>query len=222
MRALIVDDDRSTAAILAAAVRRCGLEGVVAHDGPNAWQVMRGEQPPPLAIVDWMMPGLDGLELTRRIRQTPALVHTYVILLTARDGHADVVAGLQAGANDYLVKPFDLDEFCARVESGKRTLLLHRELHEQIGALRDAIVNIKQLKGLLPICSYCKSIRQSDAYWQQLETYITDHSDARFSHGICPDCVGRMREALDLPAESGAEQDHLVGCRTADSKGTCE
>jgi DNA-binding response OmpR family regulator len=189
MYALIADDDPVTAAVLGAALRRWHLDVVTAHDGAEAWALIQSDAAPSLAIIDWMMPGLDGIELCRRIRETLSHAHMYVILLTARDSRADVIAGLQAGADDYLVKPFDAQELHARIHTGIRILTLQQELTEQIEALRETIANVKQLKGLLPICSYCKSIRKDEDYWQQLEGYISEHSDAQFSHGICPDCL---------------------------------
>jgi len=196
MYALIADDDPVTAAVLGAALRRWHLNVVIAHDGAVAWDLVQGERAPSLAIIDWMMPSVDGLELCRRIRQTPTYSHMYVILLTARDSRADVVAGLQAGADDYLVKPFDAEELHARVHTGIRIVALQQQLNEQIEALRETIANVKQLKGLLPICSYCKRIRKDEDYWQQLEGYISEHSDAQFSHGICPGCLDQAHSEL--------------------------
>lgn len=197
MRALIADDDPVTAAVLRGALRRWHLDVVMAHDGAVAWELIEGEEPPSLAIIDWMMPSIDGIELCRRIRETRTHAHMYVILLTGRDSRADVVAGLQAGADDYLVKPFDAEELHARVHTGIRILTLQQQLNAQIEALRETIVNVKQLKGLLPICSYCKRIRKDEDYWQQLEGYISEHSDAVFSHGICPGCLHQAHTEMD-------------------------
>jgi DNA-binding response OmpR family regulator len=197
MRALIADDDPVTAAVLRGALRRWNLDVVTAHDGAVAWELIEGEEPPSLAIIDWMMPSIDGIELCRRIRATRTHAHMYVILLTGRDSRADVVAGLQAGADDYLVKPFDAEELHARVHTGIRILTLQQQLNEQIEALRETIVNVKQLKGLLPICSYCKRIRKDEDYWQQLEGYISENSDAVFSHGICPGCLHQAHTDMD-------------------------
>jgi sigma-B regulation protein RsbU (phosphoserine phosphatase) len=197
MRALIADDDPVTAAVLGGALRRWHLDVVTAHDGALAWDLIEGEEPPSLAIIDWMMPSIDGIELCRRIRENRTHSHMYVILLTGRDSRADVVAGLQAGADDYLVKPFDAEELHARVHTGIRILTLQQQLNEQIEALRETIVNVKQLKGLLPICSYCKRIRKDEDYWQQLEGYISENSDAVFSHGICPGCLHQAHTAMD-------------------------
>jgi DNA-binding response OmpR family regulator len=188
MYALVADDDRVTVALLTASLRRWNLPAVIASDGAAAWEVLTSVDPPALAIVDWMMPRLDGVELCRRVRQSPMLSHIYLVLLTARSSRADLVEGLEAGADDYLVKPFDAQELRARVNVGIRIVRLQQQLTEQIATLRETLANVKQLKGLLPICSYCKRIRKDEDYWQQLEGYISEHSDAQFSHGICPGC----------------------------------
>ena len=188
MRALIADDDRGTTAILSKTLQQWNIEVAVAHDGNAAWELLGSGEGPSLAIVDWMMPGLDGPELCRRIRQDSSLAHMYVILLTGRDSRADVVAGLDAGADDYVVKPFDAEELRARVNVGIRVLTLQKHLAERVAELQSALSNVKQLSGLLPICSYCKRIRSDQNYWEQVDRYVAQHSDAQFSHGICPEC----------------------------------
>lgn len=198
VRTLVADDDPVTAAALAGSLRRWNLDVTIARDGEEAWKIVAGDQSPSLAIVDWMMPCLDGVELCRRIRQSAMHSSMYLVLLTARDSRADVVAGLEAGADDYLVKPFYVDELRARVNTGLRIVSLQKKLGEQIAMLEETLQNVKQLKGLLPMCSYCKSIRSDDDYWQQLEAYLSDHSDARFTHGICPKCITRARADFGL------------------------
>jgi diguanylate cyclase (GGDEF)-like protein len=135
MRALIADDDRGTTAVLSKTLRRWGMDIIVANDGNAAWDILRGGDGPPLAIIDWMMPGVDGPELCRRIRGDASLSHMYVILLTGRDRRADVVAGLDAGADDYVVKPFDVDELRARIHVGLRVLTLQERLKERADEL---------------------------------------------------------------------------------------
>ena len=189
MRILIADDDRMSTMMLSRSLERWGFEVVVAHDGASAWEQIVGDAPPALAIVDWMMPGIDGIELCRRIRAASLPAPVYVILLTARTSRQDLVAGLEAGADDYLTKPFDPDELRARIHVGQRTLAL--------------IANIKRLSGLLPICSYCKRIRSDHDYWEQVESYITEHTDARFSHGICPTCFDKVVDEFDPPPAVG-------------------
>ena len=199
MRALIADDDPVTAALVAGSVRRWNLEPIVAYDGKAAWERLCEPDPPLLAILDWMMPEIDGLELCRRLRSRESTTHTYVILLTGRDSSPDRVTGLEAGADDYLVKPFDIHELRARVNIGVRTVSLQQQLSSKIAALEETIANVKQLKGLLPICSYCKKIRSDQDYWQQLEGYISEHSDAQFSHGVCPGCYEKVLASFNEP-----------------------
>jgi len=148
---------------------------------------------PPLAIVDWMMPRLDGLELCRRIRADAAFANMYVLLLTSRGEPDDVVAGLDAGADDYLVKPFRAAELRARIHAGVRVLTLQERLAQRVAELEEALGSVQQLRGLLPICSYCKRVRGDENYWQQVESYIADRTGAQFSHGVCPACFERMR-----------------------------
>jgi DNA-binding response OmpR family regulator len=190
VRILIADDDRLSTTMLSRTLEQWGFEVAVAHDGAAAWDAIVGDKPPALAIFDWMMPQMDGLELCRRVRATSLPSPVYLILLTARNSRADLVAGLEAGADDYLTKPFDPDELRARIHVGRRTLAL--------------IANIKRLSGLLPICSYCKRIRSDHNYWEQVESYISEHTDALFSHGICPSCMVTVIAELDSADAEGA------------------
>jgi DNA-binding response OmpR family regulator len=193
VRILITDDDRMSTLMLSRTLQQWGFEVVVAHDGEAAWQQITSTTPPAVAIVDWMMPGLDGIELCKRIRSSTLQSPVYLILLTARNSRQDLVAGLEAGADDYLTKPFDPDELRARIHVGQRTLAL--------------MANIKKLSGLLPICSYCKRIRSDQNYWEQVESYISDHSDAIFSHGICPPCLEKaMKEIPEGEPETASSK----------------
>ncbi len=188
MRALIADDDRATTEILSKTLQQWNIDVTVAHDGNAAWDLLGAGDGPSLAILDWMMPGVDGVELCHRIRDDSSLAHMYVILLTGRDSRADIVAGLDAGAHDYVVKPFDVEELRARINVGIRVLTLQERLAERVAELQAALKNVKQLSGLLPICSYCKRIRSDQNYWEQVDRYVAQHSEAEFSHGICPEC----------------------------------
>ena len=202
MRALIADDDRMTTLILSAALRQQEFDVTVVHDGTAAWECMAGDAPPSLAIIDWMMPGLDGLELCRRVRRHASRSYLYLILLTARSTRGDVITGLDAGADDFLTKPFDADELRARVRVGGRIVGLQERLAERVAELQDSIAKVKQLSGLLPICSYCKRIRSDSDYWEQVESYISDHTDAQFSHGICPCCYQKILADLGLASDA--------------------
>jgi len=197
MRALVADDDRVTAEILSRTLVRWEFEVTTVDNGAAAWAYLRAAVLPTLAVLDWMMPEMDGPEVCRRVRTELPLANMYLMLLTARESRGDLVTGLDAGADDYLTKPFDPEELRARVQVGVRVLTLQKSLAERVEELQAALSNVKQLRGLLPICSYCKRIRGDDQYWQQLEGYIAEHSDAQFSHGICPTCYAAVSAELD-------------------------
>ena len=198
MKVLIADDDRIATTKLSHALAKWSFDARAAHDGESAWTLIQAEAPQ-LAIVDWMMPVLDGPALCRRIRQDPATAHMYLILLTSRDSRADVIAGLDSGADDYLIKPFDTEELRARLHVGVRVLTLQERLADRVAELEAAVSVVKRLQGLIPICSYCKRIRTDSNDWEQLESYISEHSDAQFSHGICPPCLATAWADIKTP-----------------------
>jgi len=189
MKILIAEDDLTSRRILEAILAKWNYEVITTGDGLEAWQALQTENAPPIAIIDWMMPGMDGVDFCRKLRQAQTLTPTYVILLTSKRQQGDVVAGLDAGANDYIRKPFEREELRARIRVGERVIELQTALADRVKMLEEAIVKIKTLQGLLPICSYCKKIRNDQDYWEQIETYVADHSQAEFTHGICPDCL---------------------------------
>ena len=191
---LIADDDPLCRILLEATLRKSGHSVLVARDGDEAWQHLQATSEPLVAILDWNMPGLDGLELCSRIRKMEQDRFVYVMLLTGLTGREAVIQGLEAGAHDFITKPFDQDELYARLRVGERVLTLQQALADRVHQLQDALNRVRQLQGLLPICCYCKSIRNDKDYWQQVEHYISDHADVRFSHGICPKCYKEVVE----------------------------
>jgi phosphoserine phosphatase RsbU/P len=195
MRILIAEDDRVTARLLSEAVRSWGYDVLLAADGTSAFAALSAENPPQLALLDWMLPGLDGPEVCRMVRAA-AQSSTYLIMLTSRSEQADVVAGLQAGADEYLVKPVDHEELRARLHSGARIMDLQERLGAQVRELETALASIRKLTGLLPICAYCKSIRDDSNYWHRVEEYVSEHSTATFSHGICPKCLPTVEKQM--------------------------
>jgi DNA-binding response OmpR family regulator len=208
MRILIAEDEVVSRTFLEATLRKWGYEVVSFPDGAQAWQAVESGEAPDLLILDWMMPGLDGLEVCHQLRQKFPALPAYIILLTALTGREKVVQGLQAGADDYITKPFDRDELRARVQVGRRVIELQKALAARVGELEEALARVKQLQGLLPICCYCKKIRDDRNYWQQVENYIAEHSGAQFSHGICPECWERVvRPELErCQGEGGGER----------------
>ena len=177
MRVLIADDDAALRHGLQVQLERWGYEPIVCADGTAAREVINGPSPPPMAILDRSMPGIDGIDLCKEIRSNPELRSMYVVLLTAHDTRDEMVAGLSHGADEYITKPFDWTVLRARITTGARIAALQQSLEQRVRELQQALDMVRQLSGLLPICSYCKRIRRDDGgSWQQLEAYLSEHS----------------------------------------------
>jgi DNA-binding response OmpR family regulator len=189
MKVLIAEDDFISRRVLEVRLAKSGYDVVLADDGLRAWEILESEDAPALAILDWMMPGLAGTEICRRLRSREGRSYVYVILLTARGRVDDVVEGLESGADDYLTKPFDWKELETRVRAGTRILELQSELGDKVAELESALAHVRTLQGLLPICMHCKRIRDDSNTWHQMETYIETHSNAMFTHSLCKKCL---------------------------------
>ena len=142
----------------------------VAQSGQAALNFLDKSEPD-LILLDIMMPDFDGFEVCRKIKSDIALKHIPIIFLTARTDSEDIVKGFEMGGADYVTKPFNATELLARIKTH---------------------IEMKVLRGLLPMCSKCKRIRDDKGFWQQVDAYIEAHSEAVFSHGICPDCLQDM------------------------------
>jgi DNA-binding response OmpR family regulator len=197
MNILIAEDDSVSRRILEMTLVAWGYDVIGTKNGIEAWNVLSGEDAPSLAILDVMMPEMDGFEICRKVRQMEHPTQPYLILLTAMSGKEDVVNGIEAGANDYLTKPFNREELRVRVGVGVQMLNLQRNLTDRVKELEEALSQVKQLQGMLPICSYCKQVRDDQNYWHKVEHYIASHADITFSHGICPACFVRVSKELE-------------------------
>jgi DNA-binding response OmpR family regulator len=198
MRVLVAEDNPIARVALEKQLTSWGYAVVSVADGQAAWKILGGADPPRLAIIDWGMPGLDGLEVCRRVRQAVTDVSPYLIVLTGRGSLEDIVAGLESGADEYLTKPVEPAELQARVRAGRRVVELQARLAERVRELEAARDRERHLQGLLPICAWCKKIRNDRNYWQRVEEYLAEHADVRFSHGICPDCARSFQQTPDL------------------------
>jgi DNA-binding response OmpR family regulator len=192
MRALIADDDVVLRHALCRQLAKWDFEPAAYADGLAVRAAIRECGLPDIALIDWNMPGVDGLTVCQEIRSAPSGADVYIILITSNSSKHEIVHGLTAGADDYVVKPFDWGELRARVRVGARTTALHKLLAERVRELEEAASRVRTLTGLLPICSYCKAIRADNDYWQQVEHYIIQHSPATFTHGICPPCLEKV------------------------------
>jgi AmiR/NasT family two-component response regulator len=195
-RVLIVEDDFLVGEMIRGLVEEIGHAVVGrAADGREAFEMTRSLRPDAI-LMDIAMPDTDGIEATRQIL---ACCPTPVVILTAYETPELVARASAAGAGAYLVKPASAPEMeraiavaTARFDDMMELRRLNGELQARNTELQEALANIKILRGLLPICASCKRIRDDQGYWQQVEVYIRDHSEAEFSHGICPDCARKL------------------------------
>jgi DNA-binding response OmpR family regulator len=209
---LIVDDNPTNLDLLFTSLSQVGFKVLIAKDGANAIRQATLAQPDAI-LLDIIMPDLDGFATCRRLKNETQTRDIPVIFLTALTDTIDKVEGFKAGAVDYITKPFQQAEVLARLETHLtiRTLQkslqqknqwLQQEINERkrveeererlVVELQEALAQVKTLSGILPICAHCKKIRKDENYWQQIEGYIRDHSEAEFSHGICPDCMKEL------------------------------
>ena len=199
-RILIAEDHYVSRHLLERNLANWGFRVSSAEDGEEALQILDAEDPPSIAIIDWMMPRLDGLEVCRRVRARKDRPYLYLLLLTAKSQKEEVAAGLEAGADDYVIKPFDPDELRARLKVGQRVVQLERTLARKVGDLEQALAYVRKLKELIPICMYCKSVRDDKDYWHQIEEYIHSETGTDFTHGICPKCLAQMEKEIKSKA----------------------
>lgn len=178
MKILTVEDDPVARAVLRRALLRLGHEVVEANDGVEAWDALR-RQPVRVVVSDWVMPRVDGLDLCRQVRGRLGDEYVYFILLTSSDAtEENQRAAADAGVDDFLTKPLDLSELWTRLRVAERILRYTTQ--------------VRQLEQLMPICTYCKKVRDDHNYWQQIEAFINERTGSEFSHSICPDCYQRV------------------------------
>jgi len=188
---LIVDDLPKNLQVLALLLDKAGYRVSMALGGAQAL-AMIAQDPPELVLLDVMMPDMDGLEVCRKLKADPTTADVPVIFLTARAELQDLEEGFRIGAVDYVTKPFRGGELLARVGAHvglRQSLERERDLRR---SLETALAQVRSLSGLLPICSCCKKIRDDRGYWNKIEAYIEEHSDAGFTHGICPECARNL------------------------------
>ena len=196
MRILIADDDLLTRRILEKILAKSGHEVVAAASGSEAWQILSGQDPPALAILDWMMPQMTGVEVCRKVREAGGSVPTYLVVLTSRGQTDDLVTAFEAGADDYITKPFETEELRARVSVSVHMITLQQQLAYRILALEESLAHVQQLQGLIPICAWCRQVRSDGNFWEKVESYLGKRSGLQFTHAICPTCKAKQTEGL--------------------------
>lgn len=201
-RILVVDDEQVNIQLMTAALKN-EYDILTALNGFNAVSQLK-EHKPDLILLDIMMPDLSGFDVCSIIKSDPAFADIPVIFLTALDTDDEELHGLELGGIDYLTKPVNF----ALVKQRVRNHLALKERNEIVKEQRDLLVRqkeeleaalgrVKQLEGIIPICMHCKKIRDDQNSWNQLEQYISNHSEAKFSHGICPQCLEEQMVILN-------------------------
>jgi len=178
VKILAVEDDPVARAVLHQALLRLGHEVIEAKNGAEALRIL-AKEPVRLIVSDWLMPELDGLGLCRAVRARVNADYVYFILLTGQQADVDNQReAIEAGVDDFLIKPLNLQEIWMRLRVAERILRYATE--------------VRQLEAFLPICGYCKKVRDDQNYWQQIESYINERTGTDFSHSVCPDCYQRV------------------------------
>ncbi len=200
MKILAVEDDPVASAVLTRALRKLGHEVVSVRDGDAALELLEHD-PVRVVVSDWVMPGVDGLELCRRLRARVGSDYVYFILLTSQlPSEENQREAIEAGVDDFLRKPLVPQEIWMRLRVAERILVFATQ--------------VRQLEQFLPICGYCKKIRDDRNYWQQIESYINARTGTDFSHSVCPDCyreviapqLEELRRETETPFPDGAGQ----------------
>jgi len=176
---LIAEDDVIASQLLQMALEDLGFNVRITADGAEAWEAYQ-ESIPSIIVSDWDMPEMDGIDFCRKVRATRPPEYVYFILLTAKAGYDNMMMAMEAGVDDFLTKPLDKHELHARIRVAQRIIGYTRE--------------IAALKEVIPICSYCKKIRQDDDFWEKLEVFMENNLNRDISHSICPDCYTKVIE----------------------------
>lgn len=201
MKILIAEDDNVSRKLLSTTLKKWDHEVIEAIDGEDAIDKFAEHNDIQLAILDWMMPNLAGVEVCKALKESETNNKSlYVIMLTAKTQKEDLAHAFDMGTDDYVAKPFDTIELQARVNAGIRTIKLQNALNIKIAELQEALDHVKQLEGIVPICAWCKRVRNDSDFWDSVEDYFTKYTEAKFSHGICPDCM-KEKYGDDLPED---------------------
>jgi len=200
---LVSDDDLDVLLLSATLLREQGYEVYEATTGHECLEATRAHRPD-MILLDVMLPDMTGVEVCRQIKNDEELRRAFVILVSGVRVSSEYQAdGLNVGADGYMIKDMTNREFLARVSSMVRIKRVEDALREKekeqqklISEFREALAEIKTLKGLIPICASCKKIRDDEGYWNQLEAYLSKHTDAVFTHSLCPECVKEWKAEI--------------------------
>lgn len=188
MKILIAEDEYTTRLMVQVSLENWGYSVNSVADGKEAWEIFKKPEAPDVAILDWEMPEVDGVELCKRIKNLQRANPVYVILLTGRDSQKDIVQGFDAGADDYMTKPFNDDELRARVRVAERLVTIQSSLSQSVEELKSALDMVDTLQGSIPVCNSCQRIEGDNKNWHTLNECINERFDMRFTPELCPEC----------------------------------
>ena len=192
---LVVDDNPDNLRLLSGLLKEHDYKVRLAPNGSRALSTIRKEAPD-LVLLDVMMPEMDGFEVCRQLKADDQTAAIPIVFISALNETIDKVKAFTLGGVDYITKPFKVEEVLSRIKIHLTLRFLQRQLEKKNAELQKALDEIKILKGIIPICASCKQIRDDKGFWNQVETYISEHSEARFSHSICPTCVKELYPEL--------------------------
>ena len=188
---LVVDDKPDNLRLLAGILNEHHYKVRLAPNGTRALATIRKEAPD-LTLLDVMMPEMDGFEVCRLLKADEQTANIPIIYISALHETIDKVKAFILGGVDYITKPFKAEEVLSRLKTHLTLSLLQRQLEKKNSELQKALDEIKTLQGIIPICANCKNIRDDKGFWNQVETYISKYSEAKFSHSICPTCAKEL------------------------------
>jgi len=204
---LYVEDEPITRSAVSRMLKRRVATLYEAENGKEGLELF-DQYRPNIVISDIRMPVMDGMAMSKEIKSLDKA--SRIILTTAHSDASILLDSIEVGVDKYILKPLDMDALYSAIDQCAETVMLERKIQQQnrekddlIAKLQEALDNVKKLSGLIPICSNCKKIRNDEGYWKQIEGYISEHSEARFSHGICPECAKKIYTEFlkDVPEE---------------------
>lgn len=190
MKILIAEDEFTTRMMVQVCLENWGYRVESVTNGNDAWAALQKPDAPHIAILDWEMPELDGVEVCRRVKELDAINPPYILLLTSRDSKTDIVKGFDAGADDYMTKPFNDNELRARVRVAERLVRTQSSLSESVAELKEALNQVEMLENGVEACHECQKIFSPyDGEWQGLGDILENGVDPRFIANTCPGCL---------------------------------
>jgi DNA-binding response OmpR family regulator len=186
---LIAENDKTIQITLKSLCKSWNYNVIITDNGNDAWGILQELNTPHIAIIDRIIPGMNGIDICKEIRNMKTNVPKYIILFSTLNSKKHIIEGFEAGADDYIARPFLSDELRLRIKAGERIVKLQTSLTDNINRLEDALTHIKTLQGILPVCCICHRIRNDQESWQRIEKYLGEHTNIQLSHTFCPDCA---------------------------------